>query len=85
MAACAVTKPPMWAQGQPHPGEVRAGTLVRYRVFHRETEHLRSLVDQQSAKSKRGTGSQRWRKDALRFVGAAGHRQAALRLKRGAL
>jgi hypothetical protein len=31
----------MRAQGQPHPGEVRAGTLVRYRVFQAASPLIR--------------------------------------------
>jgi hypothetical protein len=50
----------------------------------REANHLRPLVDEQLAKSKRGTGSQCGAQDADRFVVVAGSTETVRELQRRA-
>src|SRR5271166_7119270 len=62
---------------------VGCSELVCYHGIRRKEKHLRPLVDQQSAKPQRRTGSQRRRQDALRFVAIAGDGEAQRVLERG--
>ena len=56
--------------------------VCRHRVLGK-ANHLWSLIDEQPAKSKRGTGSQRWTQFTMRFVKPAGDTKAQGVLQRG--
>ena len=93
VTACGSSATPSQTGSTPYPVKIMVGglskqiylpnMLTQQLGYFKEQNLDVTLVDEQSAKSKRGTGAQCWRYDALRLVGTASHGEAQGVLERG--